>query len=127
MSGQTVIIRGDSQRVLAKRLIEAAPVDAVVKIREATRSLEQNDLMWALLSDVSRAGPEGKKGWNTEIWKCAFMSALGHEAKLYGGIDQGEPFMVQSSSRLTVAEMKDLITFIMEYGDRHGVKWSGPK
>lgn len=126
MTGQTVILRGPSQRDFAHRLVDAAPIDAVVNIREATRTKEQNDKMWAMLSDVSRANPEGKNGWGTEVWKCAFMSALGHEAKLYSGIDGHEPFMMQSSSRLTVAEMADLITFIQEYGDRHGVIWSEP-
>ena len=124
MTGQTVILRGQPQRDLAKGLVDTAPVDAVVNIRPATRNKDQNARMWAMLSDVSRANPEGKKGWNPEVWKCAFMSALGHEAKLYGGIDDGEPFLVQSSSRLTVREMADLITFIQEYGDRHSVRWS---
>ena len=127
MTGQTIRLRSRYQRIRAKEMIDAAPVDAVVNIREATRSREQSDKMWALLSDVSRANPEGAKGWDTEVWKCAFMNALGREAKLYHGLENGEPFLMQRSSKLTVREMSDLITFIQEYGDRHGVRWSGPR
>lgn len=58
---QTVIIRGQSQRDLAKSLIDRAPVDAVVTVKEATRNADQNALMWALLSDISRAKPEGRQ------------------------------------------------------------------
>lgn len=123
MQGQTIILHGPRQREEAKRLIDAAGEGFVVSVRKPARNALQNAKMWAMLSDVSRSKPEGKH-WPPEVWKAAFMSALGHEAKLYGGIDGGEPFLVQQSSRLTVQEMADLITFIAEYGDRHGVEWS---
>ena len=122
--GQTIIIRGQSQRDLAKRLIDAAPVDAVVTVKEATRNADQNALMWALLSDISRAKPDGRKH-TPEVWKALFMSACGHEVQFAQGLD-GNPFPVGfRSSRLSVRQMADLITFIQAWGDEHGVKWSG--
>lgn len=39
---QTVILRGDSQRALARKLVDAAPRDAVVTIKDATRNADQN-------------------------------------------------------------------------------------
>jgi hypothetical protein len=42
MTGQTVILRGPAQRDLARRIIEAAPVNAVVNVREETRNKDQN-------------------------------------------------------------------------------------
>ena len=39
---QTVILRGPQQRSLARQLIDAAPVDAVVTIKEPTRNVDQN-------------------------------------------------------------------------------------
>ena len=124
MTGQTVILRGPSQRQFAKSLIDVAPDNAVVNIREATRSTDQNSKLWAMLSDISRAKPEGRK-LRAEQWKGAFMSAIGHEVQWVNGIDGHPPFPDQHrSSRLTVKEMADLITFIQEYGDRHGVRWS---
>lgn len=123
---QTVILRGDAQRDLARRLITAAPANAVVRISEATRNLDQNARLWAMLSDVSRAKPEGRH-WTPEVWKCAFMQVLGHQVQFCEGLDGSGPFPLGfRSSRLTVRQMADLITVVTEYGDRHGVRWSEP-
>lgn len=125
MTGQTIILRGPAQCAQAKRLVDLAPRDAVVNIREATRNADQNARMWAMLSDISRAKPEGRKH-PPETWKALFMHALGYETRFEMGLN-GEPFPVGfRSSRLTVHQMADLITFIAEHGDRHGVRWSEP-
>lgn len=123
---QTVILHGASQRSFAKTLIDRAPADAVVTIRAATRSNEQNAKMWAMLSDVSRAKPEDRQ-WTPETWKAAFMHYLGHQIQFCEGLDNSSPFPLGfRSSRLTVGQMADLITCIQEYGDRHGVIWTDP-
>ena len=120
---QTVILRGNIQRMLAKALIDKAPVDAVVTVKEATRSLDANAKMWAMLSDISRAKPEGRT-MTAELWKAVFMQACGHEVQFLNGLD-GLPFPAGfRSSRLTVRQMADLISFVSAYGDQHGVKWS---
>ena len=125
MTGQTVILRGGSQRLLAVDLIKRAPVDAVVNIREATRNREQNARLWAMLSDVSRAKPEGRMQ-TPDVWKALMMHACGHAVQFETGID-GDPFPIGfRSSRLAVSQMAELITFVGEYGDRHGVAWSDP-
>lgn len=122
---QTIILRGPEQRALAKRLIDAAPVDAVVKIGAAKRSTEQNDKMWAMLSDISRAKPEGRMH-TPDVWKSLFMHACGHAVQFEHGLD-GQPFPVGfRSSRLNKAQMSDLIEFIYAYGAEHGVNWSEP-
>lgn len=123
MSGQTIILHGPSQRRFAHDLVDRAPAGAVVNIREATRTTDQNAKMWAMLSDISRAAPEGRKH-NPETWKQLFMNALGHEVRFEMGLD-GKPFPTGfRTSRLSKAQMADLITFIAEYGDRHGVRWT---
>lgn len=120
---QTVILRGDSQRMLAKALIDKAPVDAVVTVKEATRNLDQNARLWAMLSDISRAKPEGRT-MTAELWKAVMMQACGHEVQFLNGLD-GLPFPAGfRSSRLTVRQMADLISFVAAYGDQHGVRWS---
>ena len=121
---QTVIIRGEDQRRLAKHLIDRAPTDAVVTIKEGTRTADQNSKMWAMLSDIARAKPEGRI-WPPETWKAAFMSALGHEIVWQPGIDGAPAFPAGfRTSRLSKAGMADLITFIQAYGDKHGVRWT---
>lgn len=122
---QTAILRGPSQRALAKQLIDRAPPNAVVRISEATRSTEQNAKMHAMLSDISRAKPDGRRH-TPEVWKALMMHACGHAVQFEHGLD-GQPFPVGfRSSRLTVSQMRDLIEFIYEYGARHDVQWSEP-
>ncbi|MDZ7904927.1 MAG: recombination protein NinB, partial [Cypionkella sp.] len=111
MSGQTIILRGASQRLFAKSLIDAAPPDAVVVIRSATRTTDQNAKLWAMLSDVSRAMPQGRRH-TTEVWKCLFMQACGHDVQFEVGLND-KPFPVGfSSSRMTKTQMSDLIEFV---------------
>ena len=104
--------------------VRNAPQDYVVSVAPKKRSLEQNARLWAMLSDVANAKPEGRN-WTPETWKCAFMHVLGHQVRFCEGLDGSGPFPLGfHSSRLTVREMGDLITCISEYGDRHGVEWS---
>lgn len=120
---QVVHLRGEYQRNLAKALIDKAPANAVVKISPEKRSDDQNAKMWAMLSDVSRAKPEGRRHV-PEVWKCLFMQACGHEVAFEQGLDD-RPFPIGfHSSQLTKAQMSDLIEFIYSYGSKHGVKWS---
>lgn len=123
--GQTIRLVSDHNRRIAHQLIDRAPHAAVVEVREATRSTDQNAKMWAMISDVSRAKPEGRTH-TAEVWKCLFMAACGHAVAFEIGLN-GKPFPIGfHSSRLTKAEMSDLIESIYEYGARHGVAWSEP-
>lgn len=120
---QTVILRGDAQRALARRLIDVAPDDAVVKVSAPVRTSDQNAKMWAMLSDISRAKPSGRKH-TPEVWKCIFMQALGHKVRFEEGLE-GEPFPIGfHSSNLTRRQMADMIEFMFSYGSEHGVLWS---
>lgn len=126
MNGQTVILRGDVQRQLARRLIDSAPLDSVVNIRAATRSLDQNAKMHCLLSDVARAKPQGRV-LSTDIWKALFMASCGHKVRFEPALDgDGVVPLGFRSSRLTKREMSDLIERIYAFGAEHGVQWSEP-
>lgn len=127
--GQTIILRGPEQRALAHQLIDIAAQQAdphVVTIAAPGRTTDQNAKMWAMLSDVSRAKPEGRK-WTPETWKAAFMHSLGHQCQFCEGLDGSGPFPVGfRTSALTKKQMSDLIEVIYEYGSRHEVIWSEP-
>lgn len=120
---QTVIIRGEDQRRLAKHLIDRAPTDAVVTIKEGTRTPDQNSKFHAMLSDISRAKPQGRKH-TPDVWKALMMKACGHQVQFALGID-GEPFPIGfRSSQLSKAQMSDLIEFMYQFGAENGVVWS---
>jgi hypothetical protein len=118
----TVRLTGAAQRAYAKRLIDAAPDYAVVTVKAGDRTLDQNALMWVMLTAISHAKPEGRR-WTPETWKCAFLHSLGHQVQFAEGLDGSGPFPLGfRSSKLSKPQMADLITVIMEYADRHGVK-----
>ena len=120
---QAVILRGKSQRDYAKTLIDLAPDNGVVKVSAAKRTGDQNAKMWAMLSDLSRAKPEGRHA-TPETWKALVMHACGFAVQFEMGLN-GQPFPTGfSSSRMTTAEMSELIEWIYAYGAEQGVRWS---
>lgn len=126
MIGQTIRLVSPLNRERAKRLIDQAPVRAIVNIRPETRTNEQNAKMWAMLSDVSRAKPDGRE-LTPEVWKSLFLHALGHAQRFEMALDERGVVPVGfRSSRLTKEQMSDLIETIYEFGARHDVCWSEP-
>lgn len=124
MSGQTMILSGPMARARAHRLIEVAPDMAVLNVRAANRTSDQNNLMWALLSDVSRAKPQGRD-YPPEIWKSLFMASAGFQVRFEPTLDgSGVVPIGFKSSRLNKAEFSDLIEAIRSYGAEHGVVWT---
>lgn len=123
MKGQTIILRGKSQREAAKRLIDQAPDDAIVNVRKANRSTQQNSRFWAMLSDISRAKPEGRS-MTPERWKAAIMQSFGHAVQFENDLE-GRPFPIgHSSSGLTVSQMTELMEFMSSHFTPLGVRWS---
>ena len=103
--------------------IARAPGGWIVTIREPRRSSEQNDLMWAMLTDISKTKPQGREH-TPEVWKNLMMHACGHAVQFEMGLN-GQPFPVGlRTSRMSKAEMKDLIDFIGAWGAENGVRFS---
>ena len=119
----STILNSPLSRERAKMLIERAPAGYVASVAEPRRTTDQNAKMWAMLSDISVAQPEGRKH-TPEDWKAIFCNAAGWEVQFIEGLD-GRPFPTGfRTSRMSKQQMADLITFIAEYGDRHGVRWT---
>jgi hypothetical protein len=120
----SVRLTGPRQRAEAHRLIDEAPDGWVVKLGEETRREAQNARMWATLNDISKAEPLGRKH-TPDDWKAIFMNACGWECQFIEGLD-GRPFPQGfRSSRMTVRQMADLITYMTAFGAENGVRWSG--
>lgn len=120
---QTVVLRQHNRHV-AHRLIDAAPDGHVCKVSAPKRTGDQNDKMWAMISDVARAKPMGRVH-SPEIWKCLFMSMTGHEAQWEPSLDgKGVVHVGFKSSRLSKAQFSELIEAIYAFGAEHNVQWS---
>lgn len=120
MKGHKAVLRGNRDH--AHRLVDNAPAGSILTIEPPTRTLPQNSLLWVYLSKISRAKPEGRT-LTPDVWKALFMHSLDHELRFEMALD-GKGFVPMGfrSSRMTKAQMADLITVIEEYAAKHGVQ-----
>ena len=122
-----IILIGDTQRAYAKQCIDEADKGDVVRISKPTRSSQQNDLMWSLISDIMKHPSNERPHWSEEAWKAGFMQYCGHEIQWDRGLGQCGPLPVGfRSSVLTVKEMNALITCIYQDGAENGITFKDP-
>lgn len=118
-----VILSTRSQRDRACALIDKAPTGFVMELREPKRTLDQNDKLWAMLTDISHSKPLGRRH-TPDDWKAIAMNACGWECQFCEGLD-GRPFPIGfRSSQLTKSQMSTLIEWLQAFGDEHGVRWA---
>lgn len=101
-----------------------------MKMEEVTdrRTVEQNKMLWAMLRDVAqqvRWPVDGELVLMTEWdWKDVFSAALKKSQRVAKGIEGGFVMLGAHTSRMTKAEMADLITLIQAFGAERDVVWS---
>lgn len=119
--GHTIVLR--DFRETAHRIIDAAPRGSVVTVKPPRRTVDQNSKLWAMLTDISVAKPEGRE-LTPDVWKSLFLHALDHAQRFEMALDgKGMVPIGFRSSKLTKDQMSDLIEIIHEYGARHGVRF----
>ena len=125
MSRFLVILRTASDRAKAMKWLAKAPEGYRIEFKEPKRSTQQNDFMWALLSDVAAQKTHFGQKYPPETWKSIFMAALGRECQFVPALDgQGVIPLGMRSSDLAVKEMVELIDFIQAWGAQNGVKFN---
>lgn len=122
----SIRIRGDMQRARVRQLADRVPEDWTVAFNPPRRTDEQSRRMFAMLGDLVKAKPEGREH-DKDQWKAIVMDACGHKPVFVPNLD-GTGFLClgYKSSRLTKAQMSDVLECIAEYGARHDVRWSEP-
>lgn len=98
-----------------------------VTIQEPKRTVDQNARMWDMLTSVSTQLVWHGQRLTTDDWKLVFMSALNQELRLVPNI-HGNGFVQlgRSSSKLSKAEMSELMELIEVFAAEHGVTlWEG--
>lgn len=120
--GQTLIL--GRNRETAHRIVDVAPAGSVMEVSAPRRTTDQNAKLWAMLSDISRAKPQGRV-MTTEQWKCVFMDALGVKATWVPSLDgNGVVNTGYRSSRLSKQMMSDLIELMNAFAAEHGIELS---
>lgn len=105
--------------------VMSAPENFRVEIRERTRTLDQNALMWELLTTLSTGlkwPVNGKiETLTPEEWKDILSASLDQENRIAQGIRGGFVMLGKRTSKMTVREMTDLIELIYAFGSEHGI------
>ena len=120
---RVVTIRGATDRATLHRWIDAAPVGFRVEFKEPSRSLAQNDRMWAILAIIAKTSTINGKKYDAEQWKCIFMKQMGKDVQFLPTLD-GEQFFPTGfrSSDLSVGEMSDLQTLMESWAAEQGIE-----
>lgn len=127
MEKATFLLRSDSIRQNCITAIQQLPASSdkplQVTIQEDTRSLAQNRMLWACLHDISQQVVWYGRKMDAESWKHVFSAAL-KQQETVPGINGGFVVLGQSTSKMRVSEMRDLITIIHAFGAEQNVRFS---
>lgn len=124
MSRATIILDGAKGRLQAKRWVDIAPTGTRIEFKAPKRTTEQNDRMWAMLTDIASQKEHHGRKYSTEVWKRLFLHALGQEIQFIPSLDNSTLIPVgQSSSDLSVDEMSALIDLMHKWGAENGVEF----
>ena len=94
-------------------------------VKEDRRTIDQNSLMWALLSDISSQIEWHGERLSKSDWKWIFTAAL-RKQRMIPGIDGGMVFLGEPTSKMSKKDISDLIELIFHFGSERGVEWTEP-
>lgn len=111
----------------AKKAIEEAPDGYTVDIKPAKRTLPQNALLHALLTDISLELEWAGARRDIEVWKrlltAAWLRARGEPLEMLPALDgYGVDIVFRRTSELTKNEMIELIEYIQSWAIEQGIQ-----
>lgn len=128
MDKQVIYLTSPLARRNAAHLAATAPDGYRCEIRAKTRTLAQNDLMWSVLTDISRQVDFVVNGAlvkvSPEEVKDILTASLRRETRMAMGLDGGMVLLGQRTSKMTVRELSELIELAHAFGAEKGVRWS---
>lgn len=117
--------------LFATELSSIGAVEIIVRPVKSRRTLDQNAKLWAMLGDISRQVEWSVNGimqkLDSEDWKSLMTAAARQEIRMAQGINGGVVMLGESTKRMTVAELGDVIECMYVFGAEKGVIWSEPK
>jgi len=113
-------LNNELARRAAMRMIAEAPDGYICTVKEPTRTLAQNALMWRMLGELSeQVDWYGQKLTDAE-WKDVLTASL-KKQKAVPGIDGGFVVLGARTSKMSIAEMSELIELMYAFGAQRGV------
>jgi hypothetical protein len=92
----------------------------VLTLTEETRSTEQNAKMWVTLGEIANQVDWYGQKLTAEEWKWVLSASL-KKQRAVQGIDGGFVVLGQSTSKMTIAEMSEMIELAIAFGAQQGV------
>ena len=92
-------------------------------IKKNRRSLGQNAMMWAILSNISDQVEWHGERLSKRDWKWVFTAAI-RKQRMVPGIEGGMVFLGEPTSGMSKKEMADMIDLMLSFGNDHDVVWS---
>lgn len=127
---QKITIISEVQRAFAIQQLREVPLtpvfEVIIQEKKTTRSLESNAKMWATLTDISNQVVWHGQKLPPEVWKDIFTASL-RKQRVVPGLDGNFVVCGQSTSKMTIKEMSDVIELATAFGCQHGVKWKDPQ
>ena len=116
-----LIITGEIARKAICRHVLQAPEGHVVTIKEQTRNLMQNALLWALLTDLSEQTDWHGIKLSPEEFKDLLSAGL-VQSRVVPNLD-GNGFVIlgQRTSKMTKSQFAALIDLVYAFGIERGV------
>ena len=119
----------NQQRSKAIEAVKQAPEHYVVEIKPRTRSIDQNALLWRLLTITANNVPWMVNGKQTMLspdeWKDIFTASLYQENRIAKGLRGGLVMLGRSTSKMSIQEMTDLIEVIQAFLAENGIEETG--
>lgn len=126
MSKRIWKLTGEIAKKAACREILEAQEGMVVTLADATRNLEQNAKLHAVLSDISKQSEYLGEKRSVEFWKGLFVSgwqiATGQKADIVPGLEGEFINIRESTTTLSIKRMASLIEYINAWCAMKGVK-----
>jgi hypothetical protein len=116
------VLAHETARQRAIGAINTAPDGYIVRIKEPTRNLEQNALLWSLLKQISYQVKWYGQKLSDEEWKHVLTASL-KKTKVVPGLDGGFVVCGQSTSKMSKRDFSELIELIYAFGAQQGVEF----
>lgn len=121
MSRALVVIRSKADRELIAKWAANVPDGSRVEFKKPRRTLDQNSLLWARLTEIARQVEWYGQHLSAEDWKDVMTASL-RKARVVPGLDAGSfvPLGMRTSD-MSKEEMGNLLDLIDAFAAEHGV------
>lgn len=114
----------EQARYGAVQAVSEAPQGYIVEVKEPTRNLEQNALMWCLLACLADQTDWHGNRLNAEEWKDLLSAGLVQSKVVPNLTGNGFVILGQRTSKLSKSQFAALLELIYAFGTERGVEFT---